>query len=197
MENYRRQYPLFSACGLNCGLCPRYHTDGKSRCPGCAGEGFSTVHPSCGVLSCCRRKNVEYCFLCGDYPCKKYDGADLSDSFITHKNQLCDLDKAKRIGMVAYEIELDEKVRALGELLNNYDDGRRKSLYCVAVNLLDLPDVKAIMKQLNGECEPEMPVKSKAAVAVRLIEGMAEKRAVSLQLRKKAKAIAGGLPPAL
>ena len=187
MEYKLSKYPLFSACGLNCGLCPRYHTDGKSRCPGCAGKGFSTVHPSCGVLSCCQRKGFEYCFSCEEYPCKKYDGVVLSDSFITHKNQLYDLDKAKRIGMDVYEIELNEKVRALEELLKNYDDGRRKNLYCVAVNLLDLPDVKAIMEQLNGEVEPEMSVKSKATAAVRLFEGMAEKRAVSLRLRKKSK----------
>jgi len=34
MEYKQREYPLFSACGLNCGLCPRYHTDGISKCPG-------------------------------------------------------------------------------------------------------------------------------------------------------------------
>ena len=51
MENKAREYPLFSACGLNCGLCPRHHTVCSSRCPGCAGDGFSTVHPTCGLLS--------------------------------------------------------------------------------------------------------------------------------------------------
>jgi hypothetical protein len=139
------------------------------------------------MLSCCQRKGVEYCFSCEDYPCKKYVRVDLSDSFITHKNQLRDLDKAKRIGMAAYEIELNEKVRALEELLKYYDDGRRKSLFCVAVNLLDLHDVRAVMEQLNSEIEPEMPVKMKAAAAVRLFEEIAEKRAVPLQLRKKPK----------
>ena len=187
MEYKLRKYPLFSACGLNCGLCPRYHTDGKSRCPGCAGTGFSAVHPSCGVLSCCQRKDIDYCFLCEEYPCKKYEGANLSDSFITHKNQFHDMEKAKQIGMDAYEIELNEKVGALEELRINYDDGRRKSLYCVAVNLLDLADVKSVMEQLNDEIEPDMSVKTKAFAAVRLLEGMAEKRAVSLQLRKKQK----------
>jgi hypothetical protein len=185
MEYQLRKYPLFSACGLNCGLCPRYHTKGKSKCPGCAGNGFSTVHPPCGVLSCCQQKSVEYCFLCEDYPCKKYADADLSDSFITHKNQLCDLDKTKRTGIEAYKIELNEKVKLLEELLKNYDDGRRKSFYCVAVNLLDLQDVKAVMRQINGEIEPEMSLKIKATAAVRLFEEMADKRDVSLQLCKK------------
>ena len=43
---------------------------------------------------------------------------DLSDSFITHKNQLKDLYKAKQIGMEAYKTELNEKIRILEELLN-------------------------------------------------------------------------------
>lgn len=27
-------------CGLDCGLCPRFYTEGSSRCPGCCGENF-------------------------------------------------------------------------------------------------------------------------------------------------------------
>jgi len=187
MEYQVRKYPLFSACGLNCGLCPRYHADGKSKCPGCAGEGFSAVHPSCGVLSCCQRKGIEYCSLCEDYHCKKYDGADLSDSFITHKNQFYDLGKAKQIGMEIYETELNEKVRVLEELLNDFNDGRRKSFYCAAVNLLELQDIKTVMRQIDGAVVFDTPLKVKAAAVVRLFEDMAENRGISLQLRKKLK----------
>ena len=187
MEYQVRKYPLFSACGLNCGLCSRYHTNGKSKCPGCAGAGFSAVHPSCGVLSCCQRKGIEYCFLCEDYPCKKYDGADLSDSFITHKNQFYDLDKAKHIGMEAYEAELNEKIRVLEELLKNFDDGRQKGFYCIAVNLLDLQDIKTVMRQIDDAVVLDTPLKMKAAAVARLFEDMAEKKGISLQLRKKTK----------
>jgi len=122
--------------------------------------------------------------LCDEYPCKKYDGADLTDSFITHKNQFHDFDRARSIGLEAYEAELDEKVVLLEELLKNYNDGRRKSLFCVAVNLLDLKDVKTVMDQLADKTEPQSPQKIKAAAAVRLFEEMAENRGISLKLRK-------------
>jgi len=187
MEYRIRKYPLFSACGLNCGLCPRYYTEGTSRCSGCAGEGFSEKHPPCGLLSCCQRKDIEYCYLCDEYPCKKYEGADLSDSFITHKNQFHDLDKAKRIGIDAYMAELNEKVKVLEELLKNYDDGRRKGFFCLAVNLLDLQDINSIMKQIADEVEAEAPLKVKSAAIVRLFEEIAEQKGVSLRLRKKTK----------
>ena len=187
MQYKTRKHPIFAACGLNCGLCPRYYTEGQSRCPGCAGEGFSEAHPSCGVLSCCQRKGFEFCFQCDEYPCKKYDGTDLSDSFITSKNQFRDMDKAKQLGLESYIAELNEKISVLEFLLKNYDDGRRKSFFCLTVNLLELQDLKQIMRHLTVEIKTETPIKEKAASAVHLLEEISAKRGISLKLRKRAK----------
>ena len=184
MEYKQREYPQFSACGLNCGLCPRYHTTGNSRCPGCAGHGFLTKHPKCGVLSCCQRKALEYCYQCGEFPCKKYDGADQLDSFISHLNQFKDLDKAKRIGIDAYSKELNDIITVLETLLTNYDDGRRKSFLCTALNLLELQNIKNAVTQIELEASPEQPIKERAAVAVRVFQMTAEKQGISLKLRK-------------
>jgi len=176
MEYKTRNYPQFAACGLNCGLCPRYYTVGSSRCPGCAGAGFSEVHPPCGVLSCCQRKGLEYCFECDEFPCKKYDRADETDSFITHKNQFIDMEKVKRIGLETYKVELNEKIGILETLLKNHDNGRRKGFYCLAVNLLDLCDIRAVMESIGSDTDSKS--------AVRLFEETAERRGVSLKLRK-------------
>ena len=183
MEYEIREYPQFAACGLNCGLCPRYHTVGASRCPGCAGEGFLDVHPPCGVLSCCQRKGLEYCFLCDEYPCEKYEGADLLDSFVTHKNQFRDMERAKN-DISAYAAELDIKIQILEELLRSYNDGRRKGFFCLAVNLLDLTDVNSIMEQLESEVTPEATTKEKAVTAVRLFQTAADEKSIVLKLRK-------------
>ena len=183
MEHKARKNPLFSACGLNCGLCPRFHTDGASRCPGCAGKGFSQVHCSCGMLSCCQRKGFEYCFECECFPCKKYDGVDLSDSFVTHQNQFRDMEKAKR-NLNAYEAELNAKVKLLETLLCDYNDGRKKSFFCLAVNLLELEDVRCVMIQIEAQTKPDDPVKEKAAVAQRLFQHMANEQNITLKLRR-------------
>lgn len=185
MEYMQRPYPFFSACGLNCGLCPRYQTDGASKCPGCAGDGFSAKHPPCGVLSCCQRHGHEYCVACEEYPCQKYKGADEADSFISHLNQLKDFEKVKKIGLQAYQAELDEKMNRLQKLLEHYNDGRRKGFFCIAVNLLNLQDVDEVMEQLIKETRADEPLKEKAATATRLFQAMADKRAISLTLRKK------------
>ena len=187
MKYKTRKYPHLSACGLNCGLCPNFHlhTEGKFQCPGCAGEGFSEQHPSCGILSCCQRKSIEFCYECDEFPCKKYDGWGDADSFITHKNIISDMEKAQRMGIDAYMAEQNERVSILSALLNGYNDERRKSFFCLAVNLLELADIKAVIARIENEIELEANVKERAVVAVRLFEELAEQRGISLKKRKK------------
>jgi len=122
--------------------------------------------------------------LCDEYPCKKYNGVDESDSFISHKNQFRDMDKARQIGVEAYEAELNEKVKILEKLLDNYNDGRKKNLFCIAVNLLELKDVESVMSQITVETKHSDTIKEKSAIAARLFQDMAETRNVSLKLRK-------------
>jgi hypothetical protein len=188
MTDYTREYPLFSQCGLNCGLCPRYHTNGVSKCPGCGGASVGTHEfvAHCGVNSCARRHGgVEYCYLCGEYPCKKYyDSGNIKDSFITKQHQLADFQKVQEIGLAAYQAELTEKVGIVERLLADFDDGRRKSFFCLAVNLLELADVKDVMARLEAEVTPDTALKEKAALAVGLFQQKADERNVRLELRK-------------
>jgi hypothetical protein len=186
MDTYKREYPLLSLCGLNCGLCPRYHTKRTSRCPGCGGEAFYEKHPSCGVVSCAKgHGGVQFCSLCAEYPCKKYyDSEKIKDSFITKQRQLADFEKLRRIGLAAYRTELGEKMEILRHLLDVYDGGRRKNFYCLAVNLLELADIKDVMAQIDAGLSSDAAPKEEAAAAVRLFGEMADKRAVLLELRK-------------
>jgi hypothetical protein len=54
------------------------------------------------------------------------------------------MNKAKDIGIETYKAELNAKVQILEDLLKNYDAGRRKSFFCLAVNLIELSDLKSI-----------------------------------------------------
>ena len=185
MEATSRKNPLFSACGLNCGLCPRFYTEGSSRCPGCGGENFSLKHPACGVLSCSRRNQVEVCCLCDEFPCNRFEGADEYDSFITHKNQIKDLNRAKNLGLKRYEAELDEKIALLKHLLTKFDDGRRKGFFCLAVNLLPLKELIDTLQLLDTGVLCGSSQKDKAGAAVEALQGLADEKGIVLILRKK------------
>jgi hypothetical protein len=72
----------------------------------------------------------------------------------------------------------------LEELLESYNDGCRKSFFCTAVNLLELQDVESVMTKIAVETKSSGTVKEKAKIAERAFQDMADKRDVSLKLRK-------------
>lgn len=181
MKKFERLFPLFSLCGLNCGLCPMHL---GHYCPGCGG---GAGNQPCSIARCSQQRHrVEYCYLCDDYPCEKYDDIDVFDSFITHRNQLKDFEKVKKIGINAYQSELGEKIEILKYLLANYNNGREKSFFCLAINLLELHDIKSTMQQIATETESEpLTLKQKAAIAKKLFQDMAEMRDIVLKLNRK------------
>jgi len=183
MKEFKRCYTLFSLCGLNCGLCSM-HLD--NYCPGCGG---GAGNQPCAIARCSQQHGgIEFCYLCYEYPCEKYDDIDAFDSFITHRNQLKDFKKVKKIGIETYQSELDEKIKILKYLLVNYNDGRRKSFFCIAINLLELQDVKFIVKQVVSETVSDiLTPKEKATLAANLFQDMAKKRKIVLKLNKKVK----------
>jgi len=153
----------------------------------CAGCGGGAGNQPCAIARCSLEHNrVEYCFLCDSYPCEKYNGAEAYDSFITHQGQLSHIKRAQEIGMEAYNHELTRKAEILQILHKDYNDRRRKTFYCVAVNLLPLERIEQIIDQLaNNPAISVLPLKDKAACAVALFEQDASRDGLVLKLRKK------------
>lgn len=182
MKDYRRDYPLFSLCGLHCGLCPIHHM--ANGCPGCGGgEG----HQPCAVIRCSREHGgMEYCFQCGEFPCGRFTDMMEFDSFVPTRNVLRDLEKARTVGMAAYRRELDGKAALLERLLERYNDGRRKSFFCTAVNLLELEELRETAALLDSETERLEP-KERGALAAARFQELAKRKGVELKLRKKPK----------
>ncbi|MCG1024493.1 DUF3795 domain-containing protein [Dehalobacter sp.] len=184
-KEYRRKCADFSLCGLNCCLCPRFHTDGSSKCPGCEGPDFFLKHPSCAVITCNKKhQNVEYCFECSVYPCERYQAPSEADSFISYQNVLQDQAKAK-MDLQNYLEELTEKHKILGELIANYNDGKLKGFYCLAVNLLPLSVLNNIMDEISHM--DQINCKGSAEEAVRLLKAEADRLNIQLVLRKAKK----------
>lgn len=181
MKDFVREDLMFSLCGLNCALCTM-KLDGY--CPGCGG---GAGNQGCAIAKCSLLNGgFKYCSQCVKYPCEKYDNIEAFDSFITHRNQLSDMEKAQRIGIEQYHLDLVKKAELLQYLLLNYNDGRHKSFFCIAANLLEAQELEAAIKQISLEtCSGNLSIKEKAAVAKRLLQSAAEQRSVELKLHKK------------
>ncbi len=177
-KEFKRNDPLFSLCGLNCSLCPMFV---RGDCTGCrAGSWCARV---CKIAPCSvRHGGVSYCFECPEYPCAHYDGIDQRDSLISHRNQLKDMDKAKRMGIEAYREEQRTKASLLQRLLDEYDDGAHDVFFCLAANMLEVADLQAALDTLDTSAQ-DMSASEKAHAAERTLRRIATKRGVPLELR--------------
>lgn len=183
MKNFQRKDLSFSLCGLNCELCTMKLDD---YCPGCGG---GVGNQGCTIAKCSlQHDNVEYCYQCSEYPCEKYEGIDEFDSFITHRNQIKDMKKAEKMGIEQYHLEIGQKADILKYLLANYNDGRRKSFFGIAVNLLDLQDIINIIEEINIQTTSNnLTIKEKASVAVTAFQAVAQQKNIILKYNKKPK----------
>ncbi len=177
-KEFNRTDGLFSLCGLNCGLCPMQI---RGKCSGCFNG--STCYQTCPIAPCSvRHGNVDYCFQCSEYPCRRYDGIDRHDSLISHRNQKRDMAKAKEIGIDAYLAEQRAKKEILTRFLEEYDDGTREVFFCLAVNMLEAEDLQDILSRMDSQCIT-LSVHDKAEQLERQLRDRAAFRHIPLELR--------------
>ena len=183
MKGFTREETRFSLCGLNCRLCSMRL---GGYCPGCGG---GAGNQSCAIAKCSlEHGGVLFCWECPEYPCSRYDGFDDGDSFVPHRNRQQDIALAREVGLEAYLAQLEEKRAILDELLAHYNDGRRKTLFNMAVYLLPLEDLLFVMASLFNRSELEnQPVKERTLAAVEFLQEAADRRGISLKLSKKSK----------
>ena len=104
----------------------------------------------------------------------------------THRNRRADLEKVRQFGAEAYNTEQMEKMKILDILLSGYNDGRKKTLFCVAVNLLNLQELKEALREIESRSDMEiLTLKEKSAFAAGVLSEIASRRKVELKLHRK------------
>lgn len=181
-----KKHPTIGCCGIDCGLCPRHHTEGKSRCPGCAGKDFFLKHPSCSVITCCFiTKRLETCGNCDEFICKKIEDWDSADSFVTHRNCISNLKSIKEKGLDAFVKQQEKRTQLLEGLLKDYDDGRSKNFYCLSAALLPIEELETEIIKM-GKHEDGLNDRKQAAKSLReAFIKIASKNGIELSYRKK------------
>lgn len=185
-----KKYPIVGACGLECGLCPKYYTSGPSRCPGCAGQGFKQKHPACGFITCCvKQKHLETCALCPDWAgCKRVsrvmEAAEQGDSFISYRPLADNYAFIQKNGIEQFTQRELAKMEILGYILKNFDDGRSKTFYCTSCQLLPLDSLKSALAESEKKINENTGIKEKSGQIRAAINRLADALYVDLTLRK-------------
>ena len=88
--------------------------------------------------------------------------------------------------MEVYNTEHMEHARILDVLLSNYNDGRKKTLFCLAVNLLELQELQAVLREVACRSDMEtLTLKDTSAFVSSLLHDAASHREIDLKLHKK------------
>ena len=178
-----KKHPTIGCCGIDCGLCPRFYTEGISRCPGCGGEGFEKKHPPCSLKTCCIEKHgLEACGLCADYPCKRYENREKTekDSFVTHKRIYQNQEIIKTDGIDRFLSIQTERISILDSMITGFDDGRSKSYFCLAAALLQIERLRISIDEAVGEKDKKNKTKALKA----LLQEQADLSGIRLSLDK-------------
>ena len=185
-----KTHPTIGACGLDCGLCPSYHRDTKSGCPGCCGEGFWDAHPGCGFITCCvKQRGLDTCGQCNEFEfcprvMKHLEQAKHADSVLSYHPVAANFEFVRKNGIAKWSARENEKIAFLKILLADYNDGRSKTFYCLSVQLLPLDKLKPALAQAQKKVTAKMTPKEKTLLVREAFGGVAQKVGVELKLRK-------------
>jgi len=185
-----KQHPTLGCCGLDCGMCPAYYTDGPSRCPGCGGEDFFEKHPSCSYITCCvKKRGLEVCVQCEDYPCAKFEGASNGpDVKTTAKKVFQNQQFILEYGIDKYLEQQGLRIGMLRGMLENYNDGRSKTFYCLAATLLSVGGLNKALTEVDQIVQLEgigkKDLKSRAKILKDILTRLAGEEGEILKMRK-------------
>ena len=96
---------LIAPCGMNCSICVAYLRE-RNKCPGCRGpdDNKTISRTSCKIKNCTTflKDDVQFCFECEDFPCKRLKQLDKRYRTRYHMSMIENLENIKKLGIVEF-----------------------------------------------------------------------------------------------
>jgi len=181
------RHPEVGICGLSCRLCPWHHSTGESRCGGCKSE--FRMAAGCPFITCAvKKKGLEFCWDCTENAsCEKWkkhrDAGGKRDSFTCYQKLEDNIAFIQKNGVDEFERVQKRREELLKEMLEEFNEGRSKTFYCIAATVMAIEDLEAALKQAKVTAE-NLDLKGKSKLLHGILDGVAEKRQYLLKLRK-------------
>ncbi len=183
------KYQEIGVCGLSCRLCPSYVMKTKSKCPGCKTD-YRLGGP-CPILHCAGKRNVEFCGDCKEnLHCEKWEKHRAAgkeyDSFKCYQKLEEDIDFIEKNGLDAFRESQKIREKILLEMLDQFNEGRSKSYYCISATVLSLDELDKAVKDAKNQSFG-LDIKKRAKLMRSILDAIAIKNNYNLKLRKKTK----------
>lgn len=181
------KYPEIGICGLSCRLCPHYQTEAASRCRGC--KSTDRIAVGCPFITCALKKfDIEYCGDCAQNDsCDKWkkhrEIGKKHDSFKSYQKLDDDINFIKIKGIEAYNEQQKIREAILIKLLNEFNEGRSKSYYCITATVMEIDELQRTLETAKIESKAQS-VKDKSLIMHFLLDTIALRKGYQLKLRK-------------
>lgn len=180
-------HPTIGICGLSCVLCPRYQTDAASRCNGCKTEWRMSA--GCPFITCAiKKKGVEFCWDCDEnITCDKWrkhrEHGKTKDSFKCYQALERDIELALEQGVHALVQSLKVRELLLRQMLEQFNEERSKSYYCIAATIMDISDLGLALSEAKQKCGGS-DAKARAKLLHNILDRIAAEKGYRLELRR-------------
>ena len=185
--NVQIRYPEIGICGLSCRLCPRYHIESKSRCGGCKSK--FRMSAGCPFITCAiKKKEIEFCWQCKENEtCEKWrkhrEFSKQVDSFICYQKLEDNVAFIQKNGVNEFGKVQKTRENLLKEMLQEFNEGRSKSYYCVAATILEIEELEDVLTKAKKK-STGLEVKDKSKVLHSMLDELAGRKDYYLKLRK-------------
>jgi len=143
----------------------------------------------CSFITCAvKRKGLEFCGDCTENEnCEKWekhrDTGRKYDSFTCYQKLEDNIAFIQKNGLDEFAKVQQLREEILKKMLQEFNEGRSKTYYCIASTVLEIEELEAALKQAR-ESTKKLDLKGKARFLHAILEDVAEKKQYCLKLRK-------------
>ncbi|MCK5559030.1 MAG: DUF3795 domain-containing protein [Thermoplasmata archaeon] len=180
-------YPEIGICGLSCRLCPSHNSNAPSRCAGCKSEVRMAV--GCTFIRCAvKKKGLEFCWDCDEHKtCEKWkkhrEFSQNRDSFKCYQKLEDNIAFILKNGVQAFAKVQKQREKLLTVMLNEFNEGRSKSYYCIAATVMKIGELETALKKARKEAKG-LDTKASSKTLHSILDEIAGKKKYILKLRK-------------
>ena len=143
----------------------------------------------CPFVTCAlKKKGIEFCWDCEEKKiCEKWakhrDTAKKADSFKCYQKLEEDIACIRKNGVDEFEETQKKREYLLKEMLREFNEGRSKSYYCIAVTVMEIGELEEALTKADKESKG-LGIKEKSKVLHSILDEIAKQRNYYLKLRK-------------
>lgn len=144
---------------------------------------------ACPFHNCAvKKKGIDFCGFCDENTScarwKKFrEVGKQRDSIVCYQKLEDNIDFIQKNGMEEFEKHQKIREKLLRAILTEFNEGRSKTLYCIAATLLEIEELESVLEKAREESDG-LDIKAKSEVMHACLKEIAENNNYLLKLRK-------------